>query len=127
MDGALRGAASFELVRFCPWPLPRASSTCSGGGSIFSEKSAFSLRLVRQPIVHATAWSRCDADRVRLIRCAAQQLSCIQYGRINPIRGVVCGAVVLMDEVLSAFVGLWDHKVDMAGKTLAQRVTAMML
>ena len=93
--------------------MPRVSSMCSGGGSNISEKSAFSLRLVRQPIVHATICghvfagvtqkdhcercrveevtfcSRSDADRTRLIKCAVQQLACIQYGRINPIRGVV--------------------------------------
>ena len=37
------------------------------------------------------------------------------------------GALVLMGEVLSAFVGLWDLVADMAGMTLAHRATAMML
>ena len=37
------------------------------------------------------------------------------------------GAVVSMGEVTSAFVGLWDLVADMAGMTLAHRVTAMML
>ena len=114
--------------RASPWPWPRVSSVRSGGGSNISEKSAFGLLLVRQPIVHATTCGRCfrcrdpkrplcgmeevtfcscsDADRIRVIRCAAQQLACIPHARINPIRGV--GAVVLMGEVLVAFVGLWD-------------------
>ena len=52
-------------------------------------------------VEEVTLCSRSDADRIRLVRCAVQQLACIQYGRINPIRGVV---VVSMGEVLSAFV-----------------------
>ena len=86
---------------------------CNGGGSNISEKSAFSLLLVPQPIVHATSCghvfavvtqkdhrercrveevtfcSRSGADRIRFSRCAVQQLACIRWGRINPIRGVV--------------------------------------
>ena len=116
------------------------------------EKSALSLRLVRQPIVHATTcghvfavvthkyyceWCRVeevtfcsgsDADRIRLVRCAVRSHLLASSTAASFVSAALwAGAVASMGEVLSAFVGLWDFVADMAGMTLAHRVTAMVL
>ena len=115
MDGVPRGAASFELV--CQpkavamatgsfdvqrWQIKHFGkvgvqfASCSASNrSCNNLRTCFRFRdpkkdhCERCRVEEVTFCSRSDADRIKLIRCAEQQLACIQHGRINPIRGVV--------------------------------------
>ena len=61
---------------------PMAMATgflCSGGGSTISEKSAFSLRLVRQPIVHATACGHVFAVVTQKDHCERGRVEEVAY------------------------------------------------